>query len=95
MSARRTSCPRLPDWEEPNDRGLIKTEELNGRLVVRITPAGLEFPERKKLDAAPIASDHVNRARKCEYSILRELYNGLSFTTMALPNGERPFGIRR
>jgi len=60
MSAWRTSCPRLPVWEEANDRGLIQTEELNRQLMVRITPAGLEFLKRKKFDAA--GSDPLNRA---------------------------------
>ena len=37
MSAWRTSCPKLPVWEDANDRGLIA--ETDG--VVRVTPAGL------------------------------------------------------
>lgn len=41
MSAWRTSCPRLPVWEDANDRGLVKTEAVQGRLVVTATPAGL------------------------------------------------------
>jgi len=41
MAAWRTSCPRLPVWEEANDRALVLQQELNGRCVVRITPAGL------------------------------------------------------
>ena len=36
MSAWRTSCPRLPVWEDANDRGLIVTEHG----VVRVTAAG-------------------------------------------------------
>ena len=41
MDAWRTSCPRLPVWEDANDRGLITTEHLNGRSIVRVTPSGL------------------------------------------------------
>ena len=41
MDAWRTSCPRLPVWEEANDRRLVTTEYPDGRCVVRITPAGL------------------------------------------------------
>jgi hypothetical protein len=41
MDAWRTSCPRLPVWEDANDRGLIVTERLNGRSLVCLTPAGL------------------------------------------------------
>ncbi len=40
MAAWRTSCPRLPVWEEANDRGLVVADEENGRRIVRITPSG-------------------------------------------------------
>lgn len=41
MDAWRTSCPRLPVWEDANDRGLVARESVHGRSMVRITPAGL------------------------------------------------------
>lgn len=53
MSAWRTSCPRLQVWEEATDRGLIKTEYVDGS-VVRITPEGVKFLEQKKADGAGI-----------------------------------------
>jgi hypothetical protein len=40
MEAWRTSCPKLPVWEDANDRGLLVSEEANGRCVVRLTAAG-------------------------------------------------------
>ena len=40
LDAWRTSCPRLLVWEEANDRGLLTTEEIDGRTLVRITEAG-------------------------------------------------------
>ncbi len=40
MDAWRTSCPRLPVWEDANDRGLVAREEVNGKSVIRVTPAG-------------------------------------------------------
>lgn len=40
MDAWRTSCPRLPVWEEANDRGLLAVERVDGRSVVRVTPLG-------------------------------------------------------
>jgi hypothetical protein len=40
MEAWRTSCPKLPVWEEANDRGLVIRENVNGRCVVRITSSG-------------------------------------------------------
>jgi hypothetical protein len=43
MDAWRTSCPRLPVWEDANDRGFITSEYVNGHCMVRITPLGLAF----------------------------------------------------
>jgi hypothetical protein len=43
MDAWRTSCPRLTVWEDANDRGLIATEQLNGRRLIRPSPSGLTF----------------------------------------------------
>lgn len=40
IDAWRTSCPRFPIWEDANDRGLIEMGSVNGRSVVRATPAG-------------------------------------------------------
>lgn len=47
LAAWRTSCPRLPVWEEANDRGLIERVETNGTLEVRVTPAGRALLERR------------------------------------------------
>ena len=43
MGAWRTSCPRLPVWEEANDRGLVVRENVKGRCVVRITSSGRDL----------------------------------------------------
>ena len=43
MEAWRTSCPRLPVWEEVNDRGLVVREDVNGRCLVRITSSGRDL----------------------------------------------------
>lgn len=40
MDAWRTSCPRLPVWEEANARGLITRIVRSGTPLVAITPAG-------------------------------------------------------
>jgi len=48
MDAWRTSCPRLPVWEDANDRGLVETEYVDGRSVVRATPSGLALLERHR-----------------------------------------------
>jgi hypothetical protein len=44
MAAWRTSCPRLPVWEDANDRGLVATEDG----FVRITPAGRALLKRPR-----------------------------------------------
>jgi hypothetical protein len=47
MEAWRTSCPRLPVWEEANARGLVtRLVGAHGEAVVRVTPAGQAFLER-------------------------------------------------
>jgi hypothetical protein len=46
MDAWRTSCPRLPVWEDANDRGLVMSEEVHGACMVRITPLGLALLEQ-------------------------------------------------
>src|SRR5215468_4277832 len=46
ISAWRTSCPRLPVWEDANDRGLVTVVEVNGRCMVRITRLGLARLDR-------------------------------------------------
>ena len=41
LDAWRTSCPRLPVWEDANDLGLVCRISADGRELVRVTPAGL------------------------------------------------------
>jgi hypothetical protein len=52
MEAWRTSCLRLPAWEEANDRGLVATVEVQGRCVVRPTKLGLALLNRRRLTEA-------------------------------------------
>ena len=40
MDAWRTSCPRLPVWEDATDRGLVVRAAVSGRRIVRLTAAG-------------------------------------------------------
>jgi D-3-phosphoglycerate dehydrogenase len=49
MDAWRTSCPRLPVWEEANDQGLVVNEEIQGRCIVRITSAGLALLGQRRI----------------------------------------------
>jgi hypothetical protein len=40
MDAWRTSCPRLPVWEDANDRGLLTIEHRGRAVFVALTQAG-------------------------------------------------------
>jgi hypothetical protein len=51
MDAWRTSCPRLPVWEDANDRGLVIREQRKGRCIVRVTPSGFALLEQRRLSA--------------------------------------------
>ena len=48
MDAWRTSCPRLPIWEDANERGLVMRDEATGRCMVRITPSGIALLEQRR-----------------------------------------------
>ncbi len=44
MEAWRTSCPRLPVWEDANDRGFIERRREPGRgELVAVSPAGAAY----------------------------------------------------
>ena len=52
MEAWRTSCPKLPVWEEANDRGLVTRDHAHSRSIVRITQAGIaHLAQRKRVSA--------------------------------------------
>lgn len=43
MEAWRTSCPRLPVWEDAVERGLV---ERRADAMVSVTPTGIAYLER-------------------------------------------------
>jgi D-3-phosphoglycerate dehydrogenase len=47
MEAWCTSCPRLPVWEEVNDRGFVARECKNGGATVRVTAKGRALLDRR------------------------------------------------
>jgi len=60
LDAWRTSCPRLPVWEDANDRGFVacRHEVGHGRLI-SVTVAGRDHLQRHRptptaLDASPL-----------------------------------------
>jgi hypothetical protein len=43
IAAWRTSCPRLPVWEDANERGFIGRHREDGLDLISVTGAGREF----------------------------------------------------
>ena len=48
LDAWRTSCPRLPVWEDANDRGLVTLMDRGGRCIVGLSPTGQALLEQRK-----------------------------------------------
>jgi D-3-phosphoglycerate dehydrogenase len=48
MDAWRTSCPKLPIWEEANDLGLLAKEPTHHGCIVRITLLGFLFLRERR-----------------------------------------------
>lgn len=48
MEAWRTSCPRLPVWEDANERGLLTTAAVNGRTMVQVTASGRALLQQRR-----------------------------------------------
>lgn len=46
MAAWRTSCPRLPIWEDANDLGLVELFSQHNETMVRASKKGLAFLDR-------------------------------------------------
>jgi DNA-binding PadR family transcriptional regulator len=54
MDAWRTSCPRLPVWEDATDRGFIVRHREPGQpAVVAVSPSGAEHLKRLRSRADP------------------------------------------
>lgn len=50
LEAWRTSCPRLPVWEEANDRGYIERETIRGEgSYVTVSALGIDHLKRCRL----------------------------------------------
>jgi hypothetical protein len=49
MEAWRTSCPRLPVWEDANERGFIERHYEPGRgAFVSVSSGGLEYLQQHR-----------------------------------------------
>jgi hypothetical protein len=49
----RTSCPRLPVWEDAVDRGFVVRKAADGGALVIATPAGEKFLRAHGRQPAP------------------------------------------
>jgi hypothetical protein len=48
LDAWRTSCPKLPVWEEAGDRGLLNIENVSGCRIVRVSASGRALLEHDR-----------------------------------------------
>jgi len=49
IEAWRTSCPRLPVWEEANERGFVERHHAQGlEAMVSVTVLGKEFLRKNR-----------------------------------------------
>lgn len=68
MDAWRTSCPRLPVWEDAVDRGLVRRTVRPGQgALVEATPAGVSML---------CAAGRVPRTAKPRSAVSRPLHPG-------------------
>lgn len=58
MEAWRTSCPRLPVWEEANDRGLVERQRVagSGQLVAVTSKGRAHLQQHRSSDVASLLS---------------------------------------
>ena len=55
MEAWRTSCPRLPVWEEARERGLVSRRRVPGaQSVVALSAAGAEYLSLHRRRTVPL-----------------------------------------
>lgn len=51
----RTSCPRLPVWEDANDRGFIEHRHAQGReATVSVSALGRKFLAERRPSSVPV-----------------------------------------
>ena len=48
LDAWRTSCPRLPVWEDANDLELVTREYIGGRCIVKLSARGRALLRQRK-----------------------------------------------
>ena len=54
IEAWRTSCPRLPVWEEATERGFVERQHRPGEgAFVTVTPLGADFLRERRCNERP------------------------------------------
>jgi len=54
LDAWRTSCPRLPVWEDANDRGFVECRHEPGHgRIVSVSPVGADYLHNNRPRARP------------------------------------------
>jgi D-3-phosphoglycerate dehydrogenase len=54
IEAWRTSCPRLPVWEEANERGFVQRHQEPGpEVLISVTALGKEFLRKNRPQQSP------------------------------------------
>jgi DNA-binding PadR family transcriptional regulator len=56
MDAWRTSCPKLPVWEDANEQGFVVVHAVKDQTIVRITPSGREFLGERRVSVSRLES---------------------------------------
>ena len=58
LDAWRTSCPRLPVWEEANERGFIVRQSLPGQgAFILVSAAGADYLSRNRYPVRVLSPD--------------------------------------
>ena len=64
MEVWRTSCPRLPVWEEANSRGFVERHhEAGSEAWVEVSPAGLAYVETRRAAVQTLPAQRNKPAR--------------------------------
>jgi hypothetical protein len=65
LDAWRTSCPRLPVWEDANERGFIERRRAPGRgALVSVSAAGAEHLRKHRRPSAIAPGDQARSGRR-------------------------------
>jgi hypothetical protein len=57
MEIWRTSCPRLPVWEDAVDRGLVARLKVDGEVIVKPSPAGRRLLRADRGQSSVVSRD--------------------------------------